>query len=276
MPSLTDGNAPFVKTILLGDSSTGKTGSLVSLVKAGYHLRILDMDNKVSTGILPKAIMRDCPDRIATVQFESLRDKKKASAIGPIFDGQPQSFKKAMELLNKWSDGTVPGEWGPDHIFVLDSLTFLGDSAFNWAQSMNPGAKDPRQWFYIAQKAVEDVIGLLTSESFRTNVIIICHVSWSERTDVAGITTTRGYPASIGKALDTTIPTYFDNMVLAQASSSVPPKRTIQTVPTTMVDLKNPASFDPAMHPSFPIETGLATFFQVLKGGAPTLNPTKG
>jgi hypothetical protein len=40
-------------------------------------------------------------------------------------------------------------------------------------------------------------------------------------------------------------------------------KRTIQTVPTALVDLKNPAAFK--MAPTLPIETGLADFFATLR-----------
>jgi len=263
MPTLTSSKIPFVKALLLGDSGSGKTGALVSLVEAGYRVRVLDLDNKIASGILPKAIMRRCPDKIKNVDYISLRDKKKASPLGPIFDGVPQSFTKAMEYLNKWDDGSVPAQWGPDVVFVLDSLTFLGDAAFNWAKSMNSGIKDPRQWFYTAQQATEDVIGLLTSEAFKTNVLVIAHVSWSAKTDISGATITKGYPASIGKALDNTIPAYFDNMILAQASIQSPVARTIQTAQTSMVDLKNPASF--TMLPTLPLETGLATFFAELK-----------
>lgn len=263
MPALVDSKIPFVKVLLIGDSGSGKTGSLVSLVAAGYKVYILDLDNKVATGILPKAIMRVCPHLIGNVHFISLRDKKKASPLGPIFDGIPQTFTKAMEYLNKWEDGSIPAQWGPDSIFVLDSLTFLGDAAFNWAKSMNAGAKDPRQWFYTAQQATEDVIGMLTGSAFQTNVIVIAHVSWSTKRDAAGVELTKGYPASIGKALDNTIPAYFDNMILAQAGLTVPVQRTIQTAQTSMVDLKNPASF--SMLPTLPLETGLATFFAELK-----------
>ena len=159
--------------------------------------------------------------------------------------------------MDKWTDGTVPAKWGPEFVFVLDSLTFFSDAAYNWAKSMNPTAKDPRQWFYSAQQAVENTIAMLTAESFDTNLVVIAHVSWQDRPDG----TMKGYPASVGKALGPTIPAYFDNMILCQ--TGIGNKRTIQTVPTALVDLKNPASF--TMSPTLPLETGLATFFETLR-----------
>ena len=247
----------ITKCILLGDSGTGKTGALASLVKAGYKLRVLDLDNKLASGILPQVIKRECADKIGNVDYEAVRDKFKASALGPIPDGIPKSFTRSLELMDKWTDGTVPAKWGPEFIFVLDSLTFFSDAAYNWAKSMNPTAKDPRQWFYSAQQAVENTIAMLTAESFDTNLVVIAHVSWQERPDGS----MKGYPASVGKALGPTLPAYFDNMLLCQ--TGVKQARTIQTVPTALVDLKNPASF--TMPPTLPLETGLATFFETLR-----------
>ena len=46
MPSLANHQSnEFTKLLIEGDSGSGKTGALASLVKAGYKLRILDMDN---------------------------------------------------------------------------------------------------------------------------------------------------------------------------------------------------------------------------------------
>jgi hypothetical protein len=71
----------------------------------------------------------------------------------------------------------------------------------------------------------------------------------------------KGYPASVGRALGPTIPAYFENMALCQTMAG---KRTIQTTPTALVDLKNPAAFK--MLPTLSIETGLADFFKTVKG----------
>lgn len=250
--------SPLTKVLMIGDSGTGKTGALGSLVKAGYKLRVLDMDNKLANGILPQVIQRDCPDKIDNIDFEPIRDKYKGSPLGPIVDGVPKAFTQALALLDKWSDGSIPAQWGADTIFVLDSLTFFADAAFNWARGMNPSAKDPRQWYGSAQDAVENTLALLTAASFNTNVIVISHVSWQSRPDG----TMKGFPSSVGQALGPTIPAYFDNMILCQTAAG---KRTIQTAPTALVDLKNPASFK--MLPTLPLETGLADFFSTIRAG---------
>jgi len=256
MVALTDEKSTITKALVLGDSGTGKTGALASLVGAGYKLRVLDLDNKLQTGILPQVLKRDHPDKMRNIDYEAVRDRFKASALGPVFDGMPKSFTRSLELLDKWSDGTIPAKWGPDYIFVLDSLTFFSDSAYNWAKSLNPGVKDPRQWFYTAQQAVENTIAMLTADSFQTNVLVLAHVNWQNRPDG----TCKGYPSAVGQALGPTIPAYFDSMILCQTGAGN--KRTIQTVPTALVDLKHP-SFGIA--PTLPLETGLATFFEALR-----------
>ena len=48
MPTLdTHQSSEFTKLLYLGDSGSGKTGSLVSLLKAGYKIKVLDLDNGV-------------------------------------------------------------------------------------------------------------------------------------------------------------------------------------------------------------------------------------
>ena len=249
-------SATIVKLLLLGDSGTGKTGALASLVKEGYHLHVLDFDNKIAGGILPIVVQRDCPDLIGHIDFEPLRDELRPTSMGPAPAGVPRAFTRGISLLDKWSDGSIPREWGPHHILVLDSLTFCGDAAFNWARSMNPGSKEQRQWFYAAQQVIEGLVQMITSDTFRTNVIVTAHVDWQSRPDG----TMKGFPTSIGSALNSTIPAYFENMALTHIASG---KRIIQTTPTALVDLKNPAAFK--MLPVLPIETGLATFFRTLK-----------
>lgn len=261
MPSLTEHrSSSIVKLLLLGDSGTGKTGALASLAAAGYHLRILDFDNGLDS--LVRNLRRLKPDALANVSYESLRDKIKGTQAGPILDGMPQAFTGAMRLLDKWSDGTSPTSWGPNHILVVDSLTFMSEAAYNWADALNPGAKDKRQVYGAAQDAIESSIALLTSPSFNANVIVIAHVKYMERSDGS----TKGYPTSIGNALSPRIPAYFNTVAICETrgvGKSV--SKIVSTVATPMIDLKNPAG---ALL-ELPNDTGLAQIFKTLTAPQP-------
>lgn len=259
MTALSDHHSSsIVKALYIGDSSVGKTDSLVSLVAANYKLRILDMDNGLD--VLKQYIMKECPDKIINVDYETQRDKFKASMAGPMIVGQPKAFVVANGLMTKWPDGTSPSEWGPEFIFVLDSGTALGRSAFEWAKGMNPMAKDPRQWYFQAQQAIETIISMLFSAEFKCNVIIITHINYKELQDG----TTKGYSNWIGSALGPTIPKYCNTMILARSEGSGKNvRRYIETMSTALIDLKNPAPFK--VEQRYPLETGLATIFAKLK-----------
>lgn len=263
MPSLDQHqSAEFVKLLLMGDSGTGKTGALASLVLAGYKLRILDFDNGLD--IIAKIIRKQAPEKLKDVEFVTLRDKVRASDTGPIISGVPKAYVNAVKLLDNWTPAKYglegrdlgnPRTWGPECILVIDTLTFLSDAAYNWADAMNPNVKDKRQIYYTAQESVASVLAIVTGEEFKTNVIVVSHVTYVERQDG----TTKGYPSSVGKAQAPKIPTYFNSVALAEAVGT-PPKRTIRTASTALVDLKSPAAMD--MAPQMPIETALADYFK--------------
>ena len=154
-----------------------------------------------------------------------------------------------------------PATWGRECILVIDSLTLLSESAMNWAMMMVPRSKDGkfdgRAVFFEAQKAIRSVLSLLTSESFRVNVIVTAHIRYSDLPDG----TKKGFPTSAGEALNPEIPRYFNLTVKFETQAGG--KRVIQTVASALMDLKNPAPFK--MPASLPIETGLADFFQKVR-----------
>ena len=270
MPSLAKHHSnDYIKLLFIGDSKSGKTGALTSLVKAGYKLRVLDWDNGLD--VLKQFVLRDCPSNLDAIEFRSLRDKRKAGPGGPILDGPPKAFVTGLKMMDKWVYKTDDGEeinygepkdWGPDTILVLDSLTFMSDAAYDWAETITvtgkSGDKDARAVYGNAQDAVEKVLALLTSESYRTNVIVISHVKYIDNPDGSR----KGYPTAIGQALSPVIPRYFNTVVLCQTNPGG--KRTLQTKVTPMIDLANPKPFE--MKDNYPIETGLADIFKVLKG----------
>jgi len=271
MPNLANHQSNKIcKLLLIGDSGSGKTGALASLVGAGYKLRILDFDNGLDS------LTQQCKQRkldMSNIDFRTLRDKFKSTPMGPMPEGIPQAFIEATKMLDNWKythEGQVtdlgkPESWGDDTVLVLDSLTFLSNAAMAWASAVKVphGAKgqDGRAVYGEAQRALEHILALLTSEHFKANVIVISHITYIDRDDG----TRKGYPTSTGQSLSPKIPAYFNSVALCESQGSgTNIRRTIRTAPTSMIDLKNPASF--RMAEQLPIETALADFFKTLKG----------
>jgi len=253
----------FVKLLLMGNSKTGKTGSLVSLVKAGYKLRILDLDNLLD--ILVRYIRKECPNAISNAEFITIRDKIKSSPAGPVVAGTPKAWVAATRLCDHWknddTDLGAPCDWGPDCILVVDSLSRLCDAAYDHHEAIIPrgrsGDFDGRAVYGNAQNAVEKFLALLTSEGMQTNVIVIAHVQFQEQPDGK----LKGFPQGVGQKLSPVIPQYFPNVVLYQQESG---RRVMKTNSTPLIDLCTADPFNTS--PSYPIETGLADLFSVLLG----------
>jgi hypothetical protein len=252
----------YVKLLLIGEAKSGKTGSLVSLVKAGYKLRILDLDNLLD--VLKYMVRRECPEYLTNVESRVLRDKRKASAMGAVLSGTPTAYINAVKMIENWkykeADGTEvdlgnPADWGPGCILVIDSLSRLCDAAYDWMHALNP-KNDGRAIYGDAQDHVENLLSMLTSESMTCNLVVIAHVTYQDMPDG----TKKGYPQGVGQKLSPKIPQYFSSVVLYTNRNG---KRTIQTNSTPLIDLANPAPF--AMEKEYPIETGLASFFEVLR-----------
>lgn len=252
----------YVKAMLIGDSGTGKTGSLASLAE-DYDLRVLDLDNGID--ILKAFITRDHPDRLDSVDAESVRDEYKASEKFGATVTKASAYTDAAKLMTTWSDGSIPGDWGADKLFILDSLTTLGKACFEWARLLNvsSGNNDQRAWYGTAQGAIENVIAMLTSPNFECNLVVVSHVNYDEANGL-----TRGYPTTIGKALGPKIARYFNNLVLAETSGTgLNVKRTIRVVPNDLIDLKTAVPFAFAER-ALPLETGMRDLFRALRSTA--------
>lgn len=260
----------FVKLILIGDSGCGKTGALISLIKAGYKLRIIDLDNGLDA--LRNHCLDECPDSLDAVQYQTFTDVMVPNSIGQIeVKGQPRAFTRAMRSLDKWpDDSSKPAEWGSDHVLVIDSLTSLSQYAYFWARKNRPELKVNYAWAGIAQECIMDMIYALTGDNYRVNVIIISHIDWrggihemdKERKQLPE----KGYVMSIGKAIGPKIPTRFNTVLESRVTGTGSnAKRQIHVIPRPMLDLKNPAPARMGKGP-YPIETGLADIFKNLKG----------
>lgn len=261
----------YVKLLLLGDAKTGKTGSLVSLVRAGFKLRILDFDNLLD--ILSSNVRRECPDKLDNIEFRSLRDNYVGSSTGMVIEGKPDAWKNSLAMLNKWAytdengdtiDLGSPTSWGPDCILVIDSLSRWCDAAYNYHESSIPvgqsGKYDGRALYGNAQDDVEKQLAGLTSPRFTANIIVICHGAYMEMPDGAK----KIFPQAVGQKLSPKIPQYFPNFIRYRNISG---RRTIQFESDNTIDLSltNSAAF---AGKELPIGD-LARIFEILRAAPP-------
>src|SRR6056297_684202 len=119
MPSLSDTTEDrFVKMMLIGDSGAGKTGSLASLARAGYHLHVLDMDGGIDP--LRHQLSGD-REALSRVSYVSYRDRYKTTSQGTEVVRPARAYLDATKTLDKWPDDeSIPAKWGPKHVYVID------------------------------------------------------------------------------------------------------------------------------------------------------------
>ena len=275
MPSLSNHHSgSLTKILCIGDAKTGKTTSLISLVKAGYKLRILDLDNLLDP--LASRVAEECPELAANVDFRTLRDERKATANGMVISGSPKAFVDSCRMLERWTyrddetdvDLGSPREWGPDSILVIDSLSRLCDAAYDWRDALTPktgkggGQFDGRSIYGDAQDAAESVLAGITAKSFATNVIVFAHILYQDMPDGKK----KGFPQGVGQKLSPKIPQYFPNVVWYTRSGG---ERVIQTTSQPLIDLSAP----PRAEETYPNLTGLAEIFR-LSASKPQENPS--
>lgn len=243
-----------IKLLMMGASGSGKTSSLLSLIEAGYDVRVLDLDKGINP--LKGFILQECPDKKHLLDVESVSDELRGNSMG-IEIQKAKAFPTAMKRLTKWTDDSVPAEWGLDTVCVIDSLSRLGDYAYSLEKKNNPVVKDRRQWYFSAQQLLRQFLDMITADSFHTNVIVMAHINIQDTPEGE-----KQLPKSIGQAFNTDIPTFFNNMVVARKIGAK--KRVITLHPSNNVDLKNekPFKFD---EPEIPLRTGLAEIFEKLR-----------
>lgn len=279
MPGLGEASAaPFAKIFLIGDTKTGKTAALKSLVDLGLHLHILDTDCKLVPSYFQQLILADDPRKLDLVDFVQYRDEyENNQSDGSIPKAPAVGYTRCTAAATKWIDGSKPFEWGPEHVFVVDTLNTLSTLAFNQAyflvknNTRNTQVNDYRQVYKGAQNAIERFIGGLWSEKFATNVVVLSHIKdvdleWKidPKTGEKIPTVTKGFPATVGSALSQTIGAYtnelFQMEVIGYGGAE---KRIIRTVTNDRTQLGSALIGLPK---ELPAATGLAEIFSRLRG----------
>jgi hypothetical protein len=116
---------------------------------------------------------------------------------------------------------------------------------------------DGRAVYGNAQDDVERQLANLTSPSFATNVIVICHGTYLQQPDG----TTKIFPQGVGQKLSPKIPQYFPNYIQLTRKGD---KRTFRTTSNNFIDLASSRQVPEDLS----AETGLAEFFALLRGAS--------
>lgn len=278
MPSLSaHQSSATTKMILLGDSGAGKTGALASLAKAGYNLRVIDLDNglDVLANLLSDPAGAYGKEALGRVEFETVTDTMKNSG-GKLIPNKATVWMRAIGLLQDWGGGNPPNAsaklgsittWGTQDVLVIDSLTMLSNAAMNFVLAMNArlGQQPHQSDWYQAQQLVESLLQMLYDDNVKCNVILVSHVAYYGEDNGP----MKGLPSGPGKALGPKIGRYFNTTLLARTQGAgTAVKRKILTNSTQMIELKNTAPTK--VKAEYDLATGLAEYFADVRAAAPS------
>ena len=157
-----------IKMLNIADTGAGKTGALASLAAAGYKLNIIDCDNGLD--VLRSVLKESAPEALDNVDYETCTNEYKSVNGRVLPKGQPKAFARAVGLMDNWPGIGNVGEWGPERILCIDSLTLLSRQAMEHVQSLTPGrvGQPPQlQEWGEAMRLIENMLGLLYSDAVR-------------------------------------------------------------------------------------------------------------
>jgi len=262
MPGLADHKSQaLVKTLVVADSGFGKTGALASLAKAGYNLWIVDFDNGLD---VLRNLLRDDTKALARVNYETFTDEFTNVGGNLMLKGIPKAFAGALKLLSDWPGKGPLDKWTDKDVLIIDTLTTMGLASMRHILALTgrDGKAQIQDWG-AAMDQVERVVQMLATKEVNCHVILNCHIQYAETSEGSGMF--KGYPAALGNKLSPKIPVYFNNCLVGKSTGAgANKKRVFMTKGDGMVEGKASLVNVPN---ELPQDTGLATFFELLRGG---------
>jgi hypothetical protein len=256
--------------MLMGDPGSGKTGALAALIKerARFGIErfaILDWDDGLD---VLAALLSD--EDLDCVYYETLRDELKATQKG-VDIRTADAFTRGMALMNNWKAKDVnlgPSlSWGPETVLVNDTITGLGDAAFNFCMAHGDTKGDSWRSIGAAMGLQDKLVQMLVALNCHT--ILNSHVRYMfgggkkavvdahgqiEYKEVDSRTDGEAYPSALGRQLPPTIGRHFNSILELKL---VGKNRRIRTVPEDRMNLKIPFKIKDEL----PQETGMVEIF---------------
>jgi hypothetical protein len=264
-----------VKMLIVGNSGSGKTGSLLALARRGFKLRIADFDNGAAGTLLPLMEPKEKSGPAALdIDIEVFTDQFKQM---PVFLEKGKPPQRVMQVVNNpdcWERfGAIfdawPGKgsimsWKPDTIFVWDSLSFAAQAALRHILRINNrnGLQPYQSDWGDAMREVEAMLATLYNPLIKCHVVVNSHILYVGEEETPGASRREGYPMTIGNKLSPRVPRYFNTMIRTRSErTGSQTHRKILTQGDVGIELKVPAKGVP---PILPQETGLADIFTAL------------
>lgn len=206
MGSILDKSINSVKTIIIGESGDGKTGALMSLIAAGYNVRILDTDNGNLTlkGLLhPNYSYLDYIkskgiDLDQTTSFIPISTEMGMRTITHKFGNQThtetilapknaRAWGRIISQLENWKDGEKSyghiSTWDNNCVLVFDSFTTISRQAYYYNQEQNSrlGASETGYSHGLdvggAQSQLRRLLEMIYGDDIKCNIVFICHIN---------------------------------------------------------------------------------------------------
>lgn len=222
-PAKTPRTIPGPKVILMGDSGTGKTYSIRTLLEAGVTpfviftepgMEVLGdvLDEIHWTYIPPAQVGWDGMSNIA-----KLVNTLDYDGIAKMRDSNKTRYTELLQIIETCNDfvdqnGEHFGDvmsWGTDRALVIDSLSGLNDMASQLTVGGKP-VKGMQDW-QVAQNMLKFFIDKLTTQT-KCTFVLMTHLA-REKDEITGGTTLM--VSTLGQKLAPELPKYFSDAIQA-------------------------------------------------------------
>lgn len=282
-----------LKLMISGFPKSGKTGSIVALLDAGFEVGLLDFDGNpdpllsfTKPEMLNNLSIVTCQDILGFGQGPTQKGKEFVQ-----IQNEPTALRKGLLALNNWTKADPEHDWGPvrswgtNRVLVLDSLTSMGDAAFERIRFINNRGRGTTydSDFGAAMDDQSATLAKLMSSEYHCHVICMAHLKMigpklermtkDDSADLVEIKTTlsknnidniptRLYPSALGRALPPMILRHCPASIIAEARDD---KRVFITKPRADIaaDIGVPGRLAKDI---LPIESGLLDIMEAVTG----------
>jgi hypothetical protein len=261
---------PLFRSINLGDPGSGKTGSLAEVINKLDELpieRIIIADFDDGLDVLANYVKPEHQDKVL---FQTFRDKLIPSIEGAKYEGAAldMAWVRANTFMKKFEGGA--NSWGSETLFVVDTLTGMGDAAMIYAKAKE-GLNIPDDWratgggSRLQDKFTQMLIGLQCHVMLNAHIRLLGGGGFKNvkdkegseyQTPVDSDIDGTGYPSALGRILPKSIARHFN---IALEWKMVGQLRMIRTVPEDRMVLKAPFKLPQEV----PQDTGLLTILKM-------------